>query len=928
MNEKVLVAGRGLLVSLFLMLLSCGGAVDEAQMLAQAREYLQQNKIQNSVIELKNILQANPENAEARYLLGEINMRVGDYATAIKEFRRAAENGWPAEQAILGEMRALEAQKRYASLLKKTLDTAGWGATAKANAMALQAVALAADNRVEEAAARLQKAGEFDATAYNVLKTAVQLSMLNKRFDEAAKRLDEALRLYPGDSSLLLLRASQEIFQNEAERAIATYQQIIASEKTKYMTPDVRLAHIGLIKLAVLQKNFDLVEASRKALLARKVNDPEVHYYLAVAAYRQDRLDEADEYLQKVLKLTLKHAPTLLLTGTVNYARQNFEQAAYYLGKYVAIEPDNAKAQKLLGRTYMALAQYEDAEKAFKQVLRNHPDDPEVIALIGLTEISGGQMQSGIRELEKALTLAPDSNSLKQQLARAYIAKGQTDDAIKQLDEVMKHKDQRYQAQYMKVLAYMRNRDFEKSMAEAQGMLDESPGNPDILNLMGNIQSVAKNIPAARAYFEKALRLHPGHIMSEMNLARLDEADSRYEDAKRHYLSVLEKHPDDSRAMVSLARVAAVENRLEEQEKWLKAARKADPKQYVASVALAELYLNQDKVGEAEALIRDIEAVHGREPAVLVVKSRLYMAQKRYIQAESLLTEFVAARPEQDVGYYLLGRNQLFLDKRRDALENLRKAYELKPDVLRNVLLLARLENVTGNFERASELADVIIRRIPDSIAGYLIKGDALTALKRYQQAKTIYDKAWTISKDRELVLRRFRLTRRLSSVGAAYSILSEWADQHPEDDRVNMELALAYDVDHRYGKAAKYYERVLKVKPDSSRVLNNLAWIYRDSKPARALELARHAYELESQSPGVMDTYGWILLKQGKTEKAADLIKLAVSKLESVPEVQYHYAVALIKTGHAAEGRQRLKALLDSKLDFIGKEDAIRLMQ
>ena len=91
-----------------LTLLACGNPEMDAQkQVLAAKTHLAGNNIREAALELKNALQGNPDNAEARYLLGQLNLDVGDMAGAQKEFRRAASAGWDEAQARIGLARAL-----------------------------------------------------------------------------------------------------------------------------------------------------------------------------------------------------------------------------------------------------------------------------------------------------------------------------------------------------------------------------------------------------------------------------------------------------------------------------------------------------------------------------------------------------------------------------------------------------------------------------------------------------------------------------------------------------------------------------------------------------------------------------------------------------------------------------------------------------
>ena len=905
---------------------ACASGVSDKELVESAKNYMAEKRVREATIELKNALQANPKNAEARYLLGEVNMQVGDLPSAEKEFRRALEMGWSAEAALIGKMRAMIAQKKYKEVLESTNATTGWSGTAQANLLALEAVAHAGEGDLLKAKNIILSAEKLDANAYDVLKTTLLLQLTEKQKKDAEVTASKALKLFPENTELMLLSANLAILNKQDEEAIRVFEQIIKSGPENVMTLNVKRAHFGLLRLAVLKKDFELVQKTRDAFIAGNINDPQANYYLALAAFEEKSYDQAEEYLQKILKISASHGPTLLLSGSVSYAKRDFEKAAYYLSKYVVNYPENNKARKLLGRAYLALGQNDEALTEFNTALNESADDAELIALVGLSEISGGQIQSGIAELEKALVMAPESHALKLQLSKAYIADGQTDKAIKQLDEIPQTGGNNNQIRTIKVLAYLQSQDTEMAMNTARQMLAKSPDSPDVLSLMGSIQVVARDITAARKYFNQALTINSDHVGSEMNLARLDEQQGDMASAKKRYLSILNKKPESIAVMTSLAKLAGKQGDVVNQIKWLEAARQADKKELFSRVALIEIYLKRENIADAEAIVKELEETYPKIPALLVVKSRLLMAKKRFTQAEAVISEFIDAMPDLDIGYYLQAQNQLALGDKKAALRSLRKAYSLKPDVLRNIILLASVEQSTGNYDRAMKLAEEAIKVVPDSAVGYVLKGDALLATKKNQQALASFDKAWAITKSRDIMLRRFKVTRKLSGVEAA-SILTSWLEEKPDDEGVMLELATAYFIDKQNKKAVIYFEKVLVSQPDNVVALNNLAWLYGVENNPRALALAKKAYSLQPKSPGIIDTYGWVLLKNNKTAEAITMLKRAADKLPDIPEVQYHYAKALFSSGDTAAAVRILKPLIESGKAFDGRNDAENML-
>ena len=72
-----------------LLLFSCVQGVMAEDYLSEAKRHLAEGDVSSAVIQLKNTLQEDPANADARLLLGRIYLDLGDGASAEKELKRA-----------------------------------------------------------------------------------------------------------------------------------------------------------------------------------------------------------------------------------------------------------------------------------------------------------------------------------------------------------------------------------------------------------------------------------------------------------------------------------------------------------------------------------------------------------------------------------------------------------------------------------------------------------------------------------------------------------------------------------------------------------------------------------------------------------------------------------------------------------------------
>ena len=131
-------------ISFTLLLVACGNfGLNEEQLLQRARAYLEDEQYQAAAIEARNTLQKNPQNAEARYLLGVITLEYGDYITAEREFRHAGLLGWEDGTARVGRARAMLELGEYQLLVEQIKTDEAFAGTVNADLLALRAAASA-----------------------------------------------------------------------------------------------------------------------------------------------------------------------------------------------------------------------------------------------------------------------------------------------------------------------------------------------------------------------------------------------------------------------------------------------------------------------------------------------------------------------------------------------------------------------------------------------------------------------------------------------------------------------------------------------------------------------------------------------------------------------------------------------------------------
>mgnify|MGYP000046420297 CR=1 FL=1 len=124
-------------------------------------------------------------------------------------------------------------------------------------------------------------------------------------------------------------------------------------------------------------------------------------------------------------------------------------------------------------------------------------------------------------------------------------------------------------------------------------------------------------------------------------------------------------------------------------------------------------------------------------------------------------------------------------------------------------------------------------------------------------------------------------------------------------------QLGEAYRNIGDHDKSDYFFEKALELEPENIMVSNNYSYYLslRGEKLDRAHELIKNAIEKEPNSAVYLDTYAWVLFKLEKYDKAEKNIKRAIRNSTSDdPEVLEHYGDILFKNGKTKKALKQWK--------------------
>lgn len=914
-TAALLVAGTFLLTG---GLAACSKSTQT--LVSEAKQYQQKGDNNAAIIQLKNALQKDSNNPEARYLLGTIYNQAGDPQSAEKEIRKALSLGISQGKALPDLARALLAQGQFQKVLDETKEISDAESDAAISTLRGNAYLALGQNR--EAQESFERALKDNPNYAEALVGLAKYSFQEKDIDSATRFTEQAVSENPNNINAWLFKGDLLHTLKKTGPAIAAYDEALKIEPANIM------AHIAKANLEIGTGKFDAASADIEAARKSAPKGLIVYYTQALLDFSRGKPGSALESLQQVLRAAPEHMPSLLLAGAVQYSLGSMPQAEQYLKKYLEKNPGNLYARKLLAATFLKSHRTQYAIDVLSPVLIDAQQDPQLFALAGDIYTQAGDYNKAAEYFAKASALAPKAAELHSALGLSRLALGENDRAVAEMETAVNLDTDSSKAGVLLVLTHLRLKEYDQALAAANAIEKERPGDPLGYNLKGAAYLGKKDIATARASFEKALSIQPTYFPAVVNLVKLDQQENKLDIARKRLETFLSKDKKNIQAMTALAGLAQAQGQMKEVTAWLERASNENPDMLQPAMILAAHYLQTGEKQKALTLAQKLQASHPDNPDTLDILAQAQFANGDKSTALETYNKLAAIKPDSALAQFRIASVQMAMQNPAAASDALKKSLALQPDYLDAQLALVSLEVGKENYDRALSIARQIQKKNGKSPIGYVLEGDILMVQKKPALAVNAYEQAFAISKSGPLII---KLHTSLSQAGKGQQAtvrLTQWLKEHPADTSTRMYLADTYLAAKQNKAAVEQFQMILQHDPNNVAALNDLAWTYQREQDPRALEYAEKANQLVSGNASVLDTLGWILIEQGNSSRGLPLLQEANSLAPEVAEIHYHLVLGLIKSGDKTRARKELEQLLASGRNFDRIEEARALLR
>lgn len=895
-----------------------------------ALKLYERRQIPSAIIQLKNAVQIDPTMLSAQLLLGKALLSTGEVIAAEVALQEALRLGVNRAEVVEPLAQAFLAQGKHRQVIDQPeFQPAGLPPPVQRKLLVLRASAQSDLGDSFGALRSIEQAKAIDPTVADPWIAEVPVRIRDRQFRQAMEAAKRALALAPNAAEAWYQQGAVLHVTGDLKAALASYDRALVANEAHI---EARVARAGLY---IDFSRFAEAAKDVADLRQRSPEEPRGAYLMALLAERDKNPAAASAALQEVTALIdpvpfdfIRYRPQLLMVnGLAHFGLNERAKAKTYLEPFQKVQ-SNTPASKLLAQIYLGEGKVTQAGEVLETYLKAQPGDAQAMTLLASVYTAQGRHGKASYLMQEALR-SNDLPEFHAALGLSLIGGGQTDSGIRELEAVLKKDPANTQVATTLIGTYLRERQPAKAIVIAESLVKRQPTSGAFFNMLGIAHAQAGHAVEARTAFEQAIKLDDSLVAARINLARLEGATNAVDAAAKRLAALLEIDPKNAEAMYEMAMLADRRGQRDEAQRWLeKANDTAPPKETRWGLALIDYCLRNGRAARALEVGKRLSARNSGDVAVLLALARAEIANKDASNAMVSLgnaTRLADFNPVRQVEIALL---QLQANNPAGATYSLEKALAGQPDSLPALALMTDVELRQGEVAKAEKRAREIAERFPKRAIGYSLLGDVAMAGGKTSTALEHYRRAYQVEPSTDTALRLIRALSGQEGGKPAQQVAEQWLKAHPKDNAVRKALANVQVRHGNYATARTSYETVLRTAPADAEVLNNLANVLVRLKDPGAVKIAERALAASPGNPLVIDTLGWALFQAGDTDRALLLLRDARLREPGNPEIRYHLAAVLAKTGRKAEAREELDAALKAGRSFENAADAEQLLR
>ncbi|MBW2272293.1 MAG: tetratricopeptide repeat protein [Deltaproteobacteria bacterium] len=780
-----------------LLTLALGCQNDEqklAEFMERAEQYSEEEQHREAIIEYRNVLKIDPNNATAHYELSKSYMAVSKIKEAF----------WELNETV-------------------RLDPANTEARLSFGAMSL----LAKD--YDEALAQGEAVAEIDPEADQAYLLIGQALENLDRGEEAEESYKKSIELAPDNHNYITLLAGYYQRSDRSDQAEPLYHQATEVEPS-FAT----FTNLGRFLAGQGGREVDAEAAFREALAVSEGDQiAKAHKNLAAYLFYTQREDEAIAILREGIGKSEEKLDLI-----------------YTLARYYGSVGETEKADALLREATEADTSSPTAFLTLSAYLGKSGDlEGALEAADSALEIDPVSKEARLRKAEVLVDLGFRAIRERRESGEVVETHPLFDEARSLVDGVLAEQPSLAQALFVRAKIAMAEERADDAVEDLRAAIDSKPEWAQAHFVLGSALALTADRRGARAELARAVELDPNLFEARRMLATLHQALGEHEYAIEQGRIYLRAAPDHTRTRIlvaqSLIRIGKRDEALAELNKIPEEKRSAE-----SLFAVARIVGSQGKSDEAYALLLQVQEQVPSNPKVLRALLDLERSMGKLELSKQRIYAASEANPENSKLMQLKGLVAMLSSDMETAQQSFTRATELDPDDVTAYQQLANFYRATGRLDETIQTYERAIEARPDSAklyhflaVLYELDGRSDLAMKNYEaaverdpsHAQAKNNLAYMLAESGEDLDRALDLAQEAKALlpedantadtlgwvlykrgvpSAAVGYLKEAADSTDPDNPnlgiIRYHLALAYEADGQKEKAAEVLERAV----------------------------------------------------------------------------------------------------------------------
>jgi tetratricopeptide (TPR) repeat protein len=683
--------------------LGCSSEAARKRYFAEGERYLEAQQFDKAIIEFRNALSYDARWGEARQRLAEALAGNGQPERALAEYLRASEllpDNVPLQLKAAAFLLIAGQYEEVKFRVQRVLQHD----PRNVDALILLGNALAGLKDLPGGIAQITEAAALDPARADIFLNLATLQASAGEHQQARAVLERAVQSDARSVNAWLALAHHQWALGDLAACQASLEAAYAIDPTHILTNHMMGAFFMASGQTVkAEPHLKQVAAGSKGVEGQLTL---ADYYIS-----QHRFDEARRLLEPLTKRGAAASAAATRLAMLEYVAGRPDAAHRLLDALIARDPRNAQAMAVKARWLLNEGHRAQALTMARSATTADPQLASAFYVRGLIETSTRRLTDAKGSFATALQLNPRAAPARVQISRLYLYEGAIDSAVVAAEEAVRGAPGSLEARLALIRAWIARKDYAYAEPELAMLRAAAPSVAAVHALDGTLNLRAGSVAAARAAFERALRLDAGSIEAIEGLTWLDERQNALASARKRLQEALVHSPTDERLLYLAARTAVADRDLKAAEALLRRTLDVESLQVDAYSLLGKVLGDEGKLGSARLEFNEAAAKDTRHLPSAMMAALLAHALGDVPDAKAKYAKVLEIEPRTA----LAANNLAWLYA--DARENLDLAQQLAETATQQWPTNAGMHDTLGWVYYQRQLPGPALRQFDRSIA-------------------------------------------------------------------------------------------------------------------------------------------------------------------------------------------------------------------